>query len=286
MPRRPRSRRSPRPPRRVLERDADAETIETPDGLKVTPVAQRVAAAQGIDLSKVQGTGPNGRIGKADVLSFERNGATATTKTALRRRRAASRPCSRARARCSPATWTSRGRSRPRPRSAPSPSPRSTATASSSRAPGQKVSFTHLIAYAIARAATEQMPVMATHFAEIDGKPHVIDDGAVQPRHRRGRREEGRRPHADGAGDQGRRPPHVPAVPGRVRRADHQGAREQADRGRPPGRQRLAHQPRRHRDHRVRAAPDERAGHDRRHRRDRLPARPRGRSAPRSAPRR
>ena len=44
---------------------------------------------------------------------------------------------------------------------------------------GQKVSFTHLIAYAIARAATEQMPVMATHFAEIDGKPHVIDDGAV-----------------------------------------------------------------------------------------------------------
>ncbi len=44
---------------------------------------------------------------------------------------------------------------------------------------GHKVSFTHLIAFAIARAATEQMPVMATHFAEIDGKPHVLDDGAV-----------------------------------------------------------------------------------------------------------
>ena len=43
---------------------------------------------------------------------------------------------------------------------------------------GHKVSFTHLIAYAIARAATEQMPVMARHFDEIDGKPHVIDDGA------------------------------------------------------------------------------------------------------------
>ena len=43
---------------------------------------------------------------------------------------------------------------------------------------GQRVSFTHLIAYAIARAATEQMPVMARHFDEIDGKPHVIDDGA------------------------------------------------------------------------------------------------------------
>ena len=44
---------------------------------------------------------------------------------------------------------------------------------------GHRVSFTHLIAHAIARAATEQMPVMATHFAEIDGKPHVIDDGGV-----------------------------------------------------------------------------------------------------------
>ena len=43
---------------------------------------------------------------------------------------------------------------------------------------GQRVSFTHLIAYAIARVATDDMPVMAHHFAEIDGKPHRIDDGA------------------------------------------------------------------------------------------------------------
>src|SRR5581483_3864791 len=44
---------------------------------------------------------------------------------------------------------------------------------------GRKVSFTHLIAYAIARVATEDMPVMAHHFDEIDGKPHRIDDGAA-----------------------------------------------------------------------------------------------------------
>src|SRR5690349_24765719 len=44
---------------------------------------------------------------------------------------------------------------------------------------GQRVSFTHLIAYAVARAATEQMPVMARTFEEIDGKPHVLDAGAV-----------------------------------------------------------------------------------------------------------
>ncbi len=47
------------------------------------------------------------------------------------------------------------------------------------KAEGQRVSFTHLIAYAIARAATEQMPVMARAFQEIEGKPHVVDAGAV-----------------------------------------------------------------------------------------------------------
>jgi 2-oxoglutarate dehydrogenase E1 component len=47
------------------------------------------------------------------------------------------------------------------------------------KAGGRKVSFTHLIAYAVARAATEQMPVMAHHFAEIEGKPHRMDDGRV-----------------------------------------------------------------------------------------------------------
>ena len=46
------------------------------------------------------------------------------------------------------------------------------------KAAGRKVSFTHLIAYAIARAA-DDMPVMANHFAEIDGKPNRIDDGQV-----------------------------------------------------------------------------------------------------------
>ena len=44
---------------------------------------------------------------------------------------------------------------------------------------GKKVSFTHLIAYAIARVATADMPVMAHHFEEIEGKPYRHDDGAV-----------------------------------------------------------------------------------------------------------
>ena len=47
------------------------------------------------------------------------------------------------------------------------------------KAAGHKVSFTHLIAYAIAKAGTESMPVMAHHFEDVDGKPHRVDDGAV-----------------------------------------------------------------------------------------------------------
>ena len=46
-----------------------------------------------------------------------------------------------------------------------------------------------------------------------------------EPRHRRRRREEGRRPHADGAGDPRRRAADVPAVPRRLQRPDRQGAR-------------------------------------------------------------
>ena len=68
----------------------------------------------------------------------------------------------------------------------------------------------------------------------------AIDDGAGQPRHRGRRREEGRQPHADGPGHPRRRPPELPRLHGRLRRPDRQGAREQAHRRRPHGRQRLS----------------------------------------------
>jgi 2-oxoglutarate decarboxylase len=154
--------------------DADT-TIETPDGLKVTPVAQRVAAAQGIDLTKVKGTGPHGRIGKADVLAFESNGASATAPAPAAAKQTLLKGASAMLARYMDES-----------RQIPTATSFRTITVTTLdgyrkqlKGAGHKVSFTHLIAFAIARAATEQMPVMATHFAEIDGKPHVIDDGGV-----------------------------------------------------------------------------------------------------------
>ena len=47
---------------------------------------------------------------------------------------------------------------------------------------GQKVSFTHLIAYAIAKAATEEMPVMAHHFLAVAGRAVSGQRRCRQPR--------------------------------------------------------------------------------------------------------
>src|SRR4051812_13401038 len=55
------------------------EAPSVPDGANVSPVAARVAATEGVDLGGVAGTGPRGRIMKADVLDAKSgNGAAAT----------------------------------------------------------------------------------------------------------------------------------------------------------------------------------------------------------------
>jgi multifunctional 2-oxoglutarate metabolism enzyme len=143
------------------------------DDLKVTPVARRVAEARGIDLSAIQGSGPAGRISKADVLAAETNGAPAVAAPAPE---------------ATPLKGASAllARYMDESRAIPTATSFRTITVTTLddrrkqlKAAGQRVSFTHLIAYAIARAATEQMPVMARSFQEIDGKPHVVDVGQV-----------------------------------------------------------------------------------------------------------
>ena len=139
-----------------------------------------MASIEGVDLSRVAGSGPGGRITKADVLAAKGNGGAVVAAAA-------------------PAPPATGGEAQPirggaamlakymdESRSIPTATSFRTLTVTTMdgrrkelKAAGQRVSFTHLIAYAIARAATEEMPVMAHHFAEIDGKPHRIDDAAV-----------------------------------------------------------------------------------------------------------
>ncbi len=57
---------APETPSKVI-----AISDEFPGGVKASPVARRVAKERGIDLQKINGTGPGGRIIKADVEGFE-----------------------------------------------------------------------------------------------------------------------------------------------------------------------------------------------------------------------
>jgi multifunctional 2-oxoglutarate metabolism enzyme len=141
-----------------------------------SPVARRVAAAEGVDLSGVHGSARGGRITKADVLAAG-NGSTAPLAPAAP-------PSGGAQlikgGGAALARYMDQSRSIP---TATSFRTLSVTTLDERRKQlknaGQRVSFTHLIAYAIARVATEDMPVMAHHFEEIDGKPYRHDDGAV-----------------------------------------------------------------------------------------------------------
>ena len=75
----PRTAPAPAADRRAATRRRTPAPPRPPDGLRATPVARRVAAAHGIDLAAVQGTGPAGRIGKDDVLAAADGGADAAT---------------------------------------------------------------------------------------------------------------------------------------------------------------------------------------------------------------
>jgi 2-oxoglutarate decarboxylase len=152
-----------------------------PDGVKASPVAARAAAVEGVDLASVSGSGPAGQIRKADVLSAASggNGAAANGKsTATADGQAGSQRLKGGAA----------ALARYMEQSLEIPTATSfrtlTVTVLDARrrelkAGTRKVSFTHLIAYAIARAAGRDMPVMAHHFEEIEGKPHRVEDGQV-----------------------------------------------------------------------------------------------------------
>jgi pyruvate dehydrogenase E2 component (dihydrolipoamide acetyltransferase) len=49
---------------------AAAEPVELPGGIKASPIARRLAEEKGVDLRRIKGTGPGGRIVKNDVLEF------------------------------------------------------------------------------------------------------------------------------------------------------------------------------------------------------------------------
>ncbi len=180
------------------------------DARRISPVAARVAAEQGVDTSTLSGSGRAGRILKEDVLAATEASQDGDAQPS----RTSGAQVTRSGAQIAPSIVqaTPDGEARAIPGSAVAPGARATPirgsaamlakymelsrtvpTATSFRtltvtlldarrrelkAAGRRVSFTHLIAYALVEAAAK-MPVMTEHFAEIDGQPHRISDGAV-----------------------------------------------------------------------------------------------------------
>jgi 2-oxoglutarate dehydrogenase E1 component len=160
---------------------ADAGAGALPEGTRISPIAARAAAAEGVDLAKVSGSGPAGRIVKADVLGAAGGNGTAQAPAAA----ATSDGERAAGAELMKGSAAALARYMDQSRSIPTATSFRTLTVTALdarrrelKAGARKVSFTHLIAYAIARAAAD-MPVMAEHFAEIDGRPHRMRDGQV-----------------------------------------------------------------------------------------------------------
>src|SRR5918999_707772 len=155
-----------------------AERVERPPARtgngaeNATPVAARIASAHGVDLDSVKGSGPRGRVTKDDVLAaIEGNGAAAT---------AAAPPTGAAELKPIRGPAAMLARFMDESRSIPTATSFRTVTVDvldarrkELKAAGKRISFTHIIAWAIVRAARD-MPVMGHSFTETDGKPQRV----------------------------------------------------------------------------------------------------------------
>jgi multifunctional 2-oxoglutarate metabolism enzyme len=146
-----------------------------------TPVAARMASAHGVDVGAIRGSGPRGRVTKEDVEAAIKGNGTPGAPSAA-----------------APAPAPGEGESRPIRGPAATlvrfmNESRSIPTATSFRTldvdqldarrrvlkdAGKRLSFTHLIAWAIVEAAGD-MPVMADSYAEVDGKPQRVTPAGV-----------------------------------------------------------------------------------------------------------
>ncbi len=147
-----------------------------PEGTSVSPVARRAAGVLGVDLAGVSGSGREGRITKSDVLDAAAGGGNGAGPATV----AVAAETQLKGAAAMLAKYMDDSRSIPTATSFRTLSVHSLdARRNQLKEAGKKASFTHILAWAIAVAATEDMPVMAHHFEDREGKLFRIDDGAA-----------------------------------------------------------------------------------------------------------
>jgi multifunctional 2-oxoglutarate metabolism enzyme len=143
------------------------------DGVRATPVARRIAAETGVDLRSVVGSGPGAKVRKDDVVAA--NGGTAAASAGEEKQLRG------------PAAMLAQAMDESR--EVPTATSFRTIAVDTLDAKrkalngvlkerGMKVSFTHLVAWAIVQA-TRQHPVMTRVFEQRDGKPFAIENGPV-----------------------------------------------------------------------------------------------------------
>ena len=173
---------APSAPAPAAEDKPTATPTPSGNGDNATPVAARFAADQGVDTSKLTGTGPRGRVTKADVQNAATgNGAGGKAESAPPAPvpEGAETTVIRGPA-ATLARFMDMSRSIPTATSFRTLSVGELADRRAQlKGAGKKLSFTHLIAWAIVRAAGDDMPVMANSFTEVDGKPHRVTPSAV-----------------------------------------------------------------------------------------------------------
>jgi multifunctional 2-oxoglutarate metabolism enzyme len=144
--------------------------------VRATPVARRVAEEMGVDLGSVQGSGPGAKVTKEDVLAAG-NGAGPAAPPAAGEAKQLRGPAGML------------AKAMDESRAVPTATSFRTIAVDTLDAKrkainavlserGLKVSFTHLVAWAIVQA-TKELPVMVRVFEERDGKPFAIEGGPV-----------------------------------------------------------------------------------------------------------
>jgi len=147
--------------------------------VRATPIARRVAEANGVDLGSLAGSGPGAKVTKEDVLNANNGGgngaaATATSQGEAKQLRGAAAMLANAmdESRAVPTATSFRTIA------VDTLDAKRKAINSVLKDRGLKVSFTHLVAWAIVEAAKD-FPVMTRVFAEDGGKPFAIEGSPV-----------------------------------------------------------------------------------------------------------
>ena len=143
------------------------------DGVRATPVARRVAEANGVDLGSVAGSGPGAKVTKDDVLAAGNGAAPAAAGEEKALRGPAGMLAQAMDESLEVPTATSF-----RTVAVDTLDAKRKALNGLLKERGMKVSFTHLVAWAIVQAA-KRHPVMTRVFERRDGKPFALEGGPV-----------------------------------------------------------------------------------------------------------